>query len=227
MIETQSKGKPFSKTRISCPFAFPATRQYTPARRLGQRPDIYLDKYSCKPGDTAHIRIITHQLGPQVLVTTEGQQVYAWSVHRAESNSNTLTSPSRTARAELLHRRYLRQGPATLRREQERRRAGGEGAESHRRDRSAGVQTQREGHVQHQCPGPAGQAGEHRGRGRAIHAIRPDSTQPPDKVFYAGTWNHVQTQFSTTYWFTGYSGRLRMRVSPPRGLEVTGALARP
>ena len=41
----------------------------------------------------------------------------------------------------------------------------------------------------------------------AIYAVRPDSVQPPEKVFYAREWDKVFTQFSTTYWFTGYSGQ--------------------
>ncbi len=40
----------------------------------------------------------------------------------------------------------------------------------------------------------------------AIYAVRPDSVEPPEKVFYARGWDKVFTQFSTTYWFMGYSG---------------------
>ena len=47
------------------------------------RVDIYPDKHSYKPGDTAHVLIATHAPGAQVLVTTEGQQVYTWSLHPA------------------------------------------------------------------------------------------------------------------------------------------------
>ncbi len=43
--------------------------------------DIYPDKHSYKPGDTAHVLVSTHTPGAQVLVTTEGQQVYTWSLH--------------------------------------------------------------------------------------------------------------------------------------------------
>ena len=50
----------------------------------------------------------------------------------------------------------------------------------------------------------------------AIYAVRPDGVQSPEKVFYAREWDRVFTQFSTTYWFTGYSGRHKMELSQLR-----------
>ena len=40
----------------------------------------------------------------------------------------------------------------------------------------------------------------------AIYAVQPDLVRPPEKIFYAKQWNKVFTQFSTSYWFVGYSG---------------------
>ena len=40
--------------------------------------------------------------------------------------------------------------------------------------------------------------------------------EPPEKVFYARGWDKVFTQFSTTYWFVGYSGRHKMELSQLR-----------
>ncbi|MBZ5546170.1 MAG: alpha-2-macroglobulin, partial [Acidobacteriia bacterium] len=50
----------------------------------------------------------------------------------------------------------------------------------------------------------------------AIYAVRPDGVQPPEKVFYAKRWDQVYTQFSTTYWFSGYSGRHKMELTSLR-----------
>ncbi len=58
-----------------------------------RRVDIYPDKHSYKPGDTAHVLIATHAPGAQVLVTTEGQQVYTWSLHPAAGDSLTVDIP--------------------------------------------------------------------------------------------------------------------------------------
>ena len=58
-----------------------------------RRVDIYPDKHSYKPGDTAHVLIATHAPGAQVLVTTEGQQVYTWSLHPAAGDSLTVDVP--------------------------------------------------------------------------------------------------------------------------------------
>src|SRR5208283_1147435 len=50
----------------------------------------------------------------------------------------------------------------------------------------------------------------------AIYAVRPESAEPPEKVFYARGWDQVFTQFSTTYWFMGYSGRHKMELTQLR-----------
>ena len=55
--------------------------------------DIYPDKHSYKPGDTAHVLISTHTPGAQVLVTTEGQQVYTWSLHPTPGDSLMVDIP--------------------------------------------------------------------------------------------------------------------------------------
>ena len=40
----------------------------------------------------------------------------------------------------------------------------------------------------------------------AIYAVRPDSVEPPEKVFYAFGWDKVMTQFSTTVLVHGLFG---------------------
>ncbi len=50
----------------------------------------------------------------------------------------------------------------------------------------------------------------------AIYAVRPESSEPPEKTFYAREWDQVFTQFSTNYWFMGYSGKHKMELTQLR-----------
>ncbi|MBZ5544130.1 MAG: hypothetical protein LAO07_10685, partial [Acidobacteriia bacterium] len=58
-----------------------------------QRLEIYPDKRFYRPGDTAHILIVTHRPGAHVLVTAEGQQVYTWAVYTSNESSLTVDVP--------------------------------------------------------------------------------------------------------------------------------------
>jgi uncharacterized protein YfaS (alpha-2-macroglobulin family) len=50
----------------------------------------------------------------------------------------------------------------------------------------------------------------------AIYAVRPENVEPPEKTFYAKGWDQVFTQFSTNYWFQGYSGNHKMELTALR-----------
>ena len=187
-----------------------------------RRVDIYPDKHSYKPGDTAHVLIATHEPGAQVLVTTEGQQVYTWSLQPAAGDSLTVDvpieerfEPNFFLNIAFVKNEQLLEGsknisvPAvekvlkvTVETDKPQYRPGeqvtytltAQDAEGHpaSAELSLGVVDE------------------------AIYAVRPDTVDPPEKVFYARAWDKVFTQFSTTYWFMGYSGRHKMELAQLR-----------
>jgi hypothetical protein len=184
-----------------------------------QRPEIYLDKHSYKPGDTAHVLIVTHQPGAQVLVTAEGQQVYTWSVHRSEGDSVTVDLP--------IEERYEPNffvGVAFVKDEQLYEANKNVLVPAVEKVLQVTVETDKPQYKPNQKVTYTISTVDQQGRpvsaevslgvvDEAIYAIRPDSNQPPDKVFYARVWDQVQTQFSTIYWFTGFSGKGRMQLA--------------
>ena len=183
------------------------------------RVDVYPDKHSYKPGDTAHVLIATHEPGAQVLVTTEGQQVYTWSLHPAAGDSMTVDVPieerfepnfflnvafvkneqlfesskniSVPAAEKVLKVTVETDKPQYRPGEQVTYTLTAQDAEGHpvSAELSLGVVDE------------------------AIYAVRPDTVEPPEKVFYARGWDRVMTQLSTAYWFTGYSGRHKMELA--------------
>ncbi|MFZ0960471.1 MAG: MG2 domain-containing protein [Terriglobia bacterium] len=185
----------------------------------GRRIDIYPDKHSYKPGDTAHVLIATHEPGAQVLVTTEGQQVYTWSLQPATGDSLTVDVPIEerfepnfflnvafVKNEQLLESSKNIAVPAvekvlkvTVETDKPQYRPGeqvtytltAQDAEGHpvSAELSLGVVDE------------------------AIYAVRPDTVEPPEKVFYARGWDKVMTQLSTAYWFTGYSGLRKMELA--------------
>jgi uncharacterized protein YfaS (alpha-2-macroglobulin family) len=184
-----------------------------------RRPEIYLDKHSYRPGDTAHVLIVHHQPGAQVLVTAEGQQVYTWNLHMSEGGSLTVDVP--------IEERYEPNffvGVAFVK-----------GKQLYEANKTVSVPaTDNILNVTVETDKPQYKPGEkvtytistRDSQGKpvsaevslgvvdeAIYAIRRDSTEAPDKVFYARVWDRVQTQFSTIYWFTGYSGTQRMQLA--------------
>jgi len=187
-----------------------------------QRPEIYLDKHSYKPGDTAHVLIVTHRPGAQVLVTTEGQQVYTWNLYGDSSGSLTVDVPIEPryqpnfyvavafVKEEQLYE-ASKQVPVpatdkllniTVETDQQQYRPNDKVSYTITTRDSDGKPVSAEVSL--------GVVDE------AIYAIRPDATTPPDKVFYARVWDQVQTQFSTVYWFIGYSGNGRMQLAQLR-----------
>lgn len=184
-----------------------------------QRPEIYLDKHSYQPGDIAHVLIVTHQPGAQVLVTTEGQQVYTWALHASEGGSLTVDVP--------IQGRYQPNffvGVAFVKGEQLYEANKNVLVPAADKILNVTVETDKPQYKPGEKVAYTINTRDQQGRpvsaevslgvvDEAIYAIRPDSTAPPDKVFYARTWDQVQTQFSTIYWFTGYSGSQRMQLA--------------
>jgi hypothetical protein len=187
-----------------------------------QRVDIYPDQHSYKPGDTAHVLIATHQPGAQVLVTTEGQQVYTWSLHAAPADSLTVDvpieerfEPDFSINVAIVKNEQLFESSKTI------------SVPALEKVLKVTVDTDK---PQYRPGDPVTYtltAQDAQGHpvsaelslgvvDEAIYAVRPDSVQSPDKVFYAQEWDKVFTQFSTTYWFTGYSGRHKMELSQLR-----------
>ncbi len=199
---------------------------YVQAARY-QRPEIYLDKHSYKPGDTAHVLIVTHQPGAQVLVTTEGQQVYTWSVHRSEGSSVAVD-----VRIEERYEPNFFVGVAFVKDEQLYEANKNVLVPATEKVLKVTIETDKPQYKPTEKVTYTLTTEDQEGKpvsaevslgvvDEAIYAIRSDATQPPEKVFYARTWDQVQTQFSTIYWFTGYSGKQRMQlawVRPPTQL---------
>ena len=184
-----------------------------------RRVDIYPDKHSYKPGETAHVLIATHESGAQVLVTTEGQQVYTWSLHPTPGDSLTVDipieerfEPNFFINVAIVKNEQLLEGSKNI------------SVPAAEKVLKVTVETDKPEYR----PGEpvtytltALDADGHPASAElslgvvdeAIYAVRPDRVEPPHKVFYARGWDKVITQFSTTYFFMGYSGRHKMELS--------------
>jgi uncharacterized protein YfaS (alpha-2-macroglobulin family) len=187
-----------------------------------QRPEIYPDKRFYQPGDTAHILIVTHKPGAQVLVTTEGQQVYTWSLYAATGSSLTVDIP--------IEKRYEPNfflGVTFVKDEQLFEATKNISVPASEKVLKVTVETDKPQYRPNERVTYTLTTQDEQGRpvsaelslgvvDEAIYAVRPDTVRPPEKVFYARIWNHVYTQFSTTYWFTGYSGRHKMELTSLR-----------
>jgi len=184
--------------------------------------DIYPDKHSYKPGDTAHVLIATHAPGAQVLVTTEGQQVYTWSLHPAAGDSLMVDVPIE----ERLEPNFFL-NIAFVRNEQLLEGSKNISVPATEKVLKVTVETDKPEYRPGEKVTYTVTAQDAQGRpvnaelslgvvDEAIYAVRPDSVDPPEKVFYARAWDKVFTQFSTTYWFMGYSGQHRMELAQLR-----------
>ncbi len=187
-----------------------------------RRVDIYPGKHSYKPGETAHVLIATHQPGAQVLVTTEGQQVYTWSLHASEGDSLTVDvpieerfEPNFFLNVAFVKNEQLIEGSKDI------------AVPAAGKVLKVIVETDKPQYRPGERVTYSLTALGSGGRGvnaelslgvvdEAIYAIRPDAVQPPEKVFYSSTWDKVFTQFSTAYWFMGYSGRHKMELTELR-----------
>jgi len=189
------------------------------AEEEGHRVDVYPDKHSYKPGDTAHVLIATHEPGAQVLVTTEGQQVYTWSLHPAPGDSLTVDIPIE----ERFEPNFFL-NVAFVKNEQLFESSKNISVPAVEKVLKVTVETDKPEYRPGEQVTYTVTAQDADGHpvsaelslgvvDEAIYAVRPESVEPPEKVFYARAWNKVFTQFSTTYWFMGYSGRHQMELA--------------
>lgn len=191
------------------------------------RPEVYLDKHTYQPGDTAHVLIVTNEPGAHVLVTTEGQQVYTWSVQDVKGNSFTLDIP--------IEERYEPNffvGVAYVKNDQLSEGTKDIPVPATEKTLKVTVETDKEKYRPNDKVTYTLKTMDSKGKpvsaevslgvvDEAIYAIQPDLVRPPEKVFYGKNYNKVYTQFSTTYWFNGYSGNHKMeltRLRPPTQL---------
>jgi len=193
--------------------------QYAWEGQTYRRPDIILDKHSYKPGDTAHVLISTHAPGAQILVTTEGQQVYSWKLYQVEGDSITVDVP--------IEERYEPNffiGVTFVQKEQLYEVTKNVAVPAAEKVLKVTVETDKPQYRPDEKVTYTVTAVDQQGKpvsaevslgvvDEAIYAIRPDAVQPPEKEFYAKTWNRVSTDFSTVYWFTGYSGKQKMQLT--------------
>ncbi len=184
--------------------------------------DIYPDKHSYKPGDTAHILIATHSLGAQVLVTAEGQQVYTWSLHPVAGDSLMVDIPIE----ERFEPNFFL-GVTFIKNEQLVEGSKNISVPAAEKVLKVTVETDKPEYRPDEKVSYTLTAQDAQGRpvsaelslgvvDEAIYAVRPDSVEPPEKTFYARGWDKVFTQFSTTYWFMGYSGLHKMELTQLR-----------
>ncbi len=184
-----------------------------------RRVEIYPDKRSYKPGETAHLLIVTHEPGARVLVTTEGQQVYSYALHEATTDSLTVDIP--------IEERYEPNffvGVTFLKNEQLFESTKNISVPAAEKVLKVTVETDKAQYRPNDKVTYALTTQDEQGHpvsaevslgvvDEAIYAIQPDTVLPPEKTFYAKQWNKVFTQFSTTYWFMGYSGKQKMQLS--------------
>ncbi|HXH49477.1 MAG TPA: MG2 domain-containing protein [Terriglobia bacterium] len=196
-----------------------AGAEYGEMAQRYQSPDIYLDKHFYHPGDTAHVLIVTHKPGANVLVTTEGQRVYTWSTHTSDTGSVTVDVP-----IEERDEPNFFIGVAFVKDEQLFENTKNVAVPPADKILNVSVATDKAQYKPGEKVTYTVTTRNSQGKpvsaevslgvvDEAIYAVRPDATPPPDKVFYARGWNQVQTQFSTVYWFTGYSGSHRMELA--------------
>jgi len=187
-----------------------------------RRVDIYPDKHSYKPGDTAHVLIATHAPGAQVLVTTEGQQVYTWSLQPAAGDSLTVDvpieerfEPNFFLNIAFVKNEQLLEGSKNI------------SVPAVEKVLKVTVETDKPQYRPGEQVTYTVTAQDAQGHpvsaelslgvvDEAIYAVRPDTVEPPEKVFYARGYDKVFTLFSTTYWFMGYSGRHKMDLAQLR-----------
>ncbi len=190
--------------------------------------EIYPDKRTYKPGDKAQILVVTNNPGAQVLVTTEGQQVFTWSVKPVSESSFTVEvpiaenyEPNFFFSVTYVKNEQLFEGTKTL------------SVPATEKVLKVTVETDKPQYKPGERVSYTLKAEDADGRpvsaelslgvvDEAIYAVRPESTSPPDKVFYRRRWNQVYTQYSTSYWFTGYSGLRKMELA---GLRAPTRLA--
>jgi uncharacterized protein YfaS (alpha-2-macroglobulin family) len=187
-----------------------------------RRPEIYLDKHFYKPGEVAKVLIVTQEPGADVLLTTEGQQVYTWSQHKVEGTSITVEVPIE----ERFEPNFFI-GVTFVKDEQLFEASKNVSVPATEKVLKVSVETDKAQYRPNDQVTYTIRTEDEQGRpvsaevslgvvDEAIYAVRPESVRPPEKIFYARSWNKVYTQFSTTYWFIGYAGRHRMQLTSLR-----------
>jgi uncharacterized protein YfaS (alpha-2-macroglobulin family) len=184
-----------------------------------RRLEIYPDKRFYRPGETARILVVTNNPGAQVLVTTEGQQVFTWSVQTSQESSFTVEVPIEERyepnfyfAATYVKDEQLHEGSKSI------------SVPATEKILKVTVETDKPQYRPNEKVTYTITAQDEQGRpvsaelslgvvDEAIYAVRPESAQPPEKVFYRRRWNQVYTQYSTTYWFAGYSGLRKMELT--------------
>jgi hypothetical protein len=184
-----------------------------------RRLEIYPDKRFYRPGETARILVVTNNPGAPVLVTTEGQQVFTWSVQTSQESSFTVDvpieehyEPNFYFAATYIRNEQLYEGSKSI------------SVPATEKVLKVTIETDRPQYRPNDKVTYTITAEDEQGRpvsaelslgvvDEAIYAVRPESAQPPEKVFYRRRYNQVYTQFSTTYWFSGYSGLRKMELT--------------
>ncbi|HEV2234553.1 MAG TPA: MG2 domain-containing protein [Terriglobia bacterium] len=190
--------------------------QYYGEATRNRRPEIYPDKHTYKPGDTAHVLIVTNEPEAQVLVTTEGQQVYTWSLHAVTGGSLTVDIPIE----ERFEPNFF-VGAAYVKNEQLSEATKNIAVPATEKTLKVTVETDKDKYRPNDKVTYTIKTVDSNDKpvsaevslgvvDESIYAIQPDLVQPPEKVFYGKSWNRVYTEFSTNYWFNGYSGKNKM-----------------
>ncbi len=198
-----------------------------------RRLEIYPDKRVYKPGETAHVLIVTNEPGSYLLVTKEGQQVSTWALHHATGGSLTVDIP-----IEKTDEPNFFLGVTSIKNEQFFEATKDISVPATERVLKVTVETDKPQYRPDEKVTYTITAQDEQGRpvsaelslgvvDEAIYAIRPDNTPPLEKIFYGKQWNRVFTRFSTTYWFVGYSGRNRMELTSLRPPTTSAAFKNP
>ncbi len=181
--------------------------------------EIYPDKRLYRPGDKARILVVTNNPGAQVLVTTEGQQVFTWSLQASKESSFTVEVP--------IEERYEPNfffSVTYVKNEQLFESSKNISVPATEKVLKVTVETDKPQYLPGEKVTYTISAVDADGRpvsaelslgvvDEAIYAVRPENTQPPEKIFYRRRWNQVHTQFSTSYWFAGYSGLRKLELT--------------
>ncbi len=184
--------------------------------------EIYPDKRFYRPGDKARILVVTNNPGAQVLVTTEGQQVFTWSLQGSKESSFTVEVPI----AERYEPNFFF-SVTYVKNEQLFESSKNISVPATEKILKVTVETDKPQYLPGERVTYTILAVDAEGRpasaelslgvvDEAIYAVRPESAQPPEKIFYRRRWNQVYTQFSTSYWFSGYSGLRKMELAKLR-----------
>ncbi len=195
-----------------------------------ERIQIVADKKSYKPGDIAHVLIVTGQQPASVLVTAEGNGLYSGQVIKSNGGSVTVDVPVKPeyapnfyVAADFIRANKLYEGSKSLN----------------------VPPTQHELNVQllpskpQYQPGEAAtytiKASDSSGKpvvaefslgvvDEAIYAIKPESIGSITNAFYGRVYSQVSTETSLSYYFNGQAGKRTMRLVSVRSSKAMAQL---